>query len=71
LVATEGANLVCFESKKNNGDAGFTKIQLVEGVPTALENIKAESKAVKVVINGQLYIKKGDKLFNALGTMLK
>lgn len=37
----------------------------------ALENIKAEGKAVKVVINGQLYIKKGDKLFNALGTMLK
>ena len=37
----------------------------------ALENIKAEDKAVKVVINGQLYIKKGDKLFNALGTMLK
>ena len=37
----------------------------------ALENIKAEGKAVKVVIDGQLYIKKGDKLFNALGTMLK
>jgi hypothetical protein len=38
---------------------------------TALENLKAEGKAVKVVIDGQLYIKKGDKLFNALGTMMK
>ena len=71
LAATEGANLVAIESNGNNGDAGFTKIQLVEGVPTALENVDASVKAVKVIQNGQLYIKKGDKLYNALGSMIQ
>ena len=71
LAATEGANLVAIESNGNNGDAGFTKIQLVEGVPTALENVDASVKAVKVIQNGQLFIKKGDKLYNALGTIVK
>jgi len=71
LAATEGANLVAIESNGNNGDAGFTKIQLVEGVPTALENVDASVKAVKVIQNGQLFIKKGDKLYNAQGTIVK
>jgi hypothetical protein len=35
------------------------------------ENIDASKQAVKVILNGQLYIKKGDMLFNALGTMVK
>ena len=40
-------------------------------VAYGIDNTKAEGKAVKVVIDGQLYIKKGDMLFNALGTMVK
>ena len=71
LVATEGANLVAIESNGNNGDAGFIKIQLVEGIPTALENVDASKKAVKVILDGQLLIKKGDKLYNAQGAVVK
>ena len=71
LVATEGANLVAIESNGNNGDAGFVKIQLVQGIPTALENVDASKKAVKVILDGQLLIKKGDKLYNAQGAVVK
>jgi len=71
LVAQEGANLVGIESNGNNGDAGFIKIQLVEGIPTALENVDASKKAVKVILDGQLLIKKGDKFYNAQGAIVK
>ena len=71
LVATEGANLVAIESNGNNGDAGFVKIQLVQGIPTALENVDASKKAVKVILDGQLLIKKGDKFYNAQGAVVK
>ena len=40
-------------------------------IPTALENVDASVKAVKVVRDGQLYIKKGDKLYNAIGSIVK
>ena len=47
------------------------KIVFTKSSETALENVDAGVKAVKVVIDGQLYIKKGDKLFNALGSIVK
>ena len=71
LTATEGANLVAIESNGNNGDAGFTKIQLVEGLPTAIENTEAAVKAVKVVRDGQMMILKNGVLYNMQGAVVK
>lgn len=62
-----GPNFIGFESKGNNGDAGFTKIQLEEPFPTAIENSEVEVKAVKVIRNGQLFIEKNGVLYNAQG----
>ena len=37
---------------------------------TALTNVESEdAKAVKFIKNGQLYIQRGEKLFNVLGAM--
>ena len=71
LVAQEGANLVGIESNGNNGDAGFIKLQLVEGVPTGIENTKAAVKAVKVVRDGQMMILKNGILYNMQGAVVK
>lgn len=71
LVAQEGANLVGIESNGNSGDAGFIKLQLVEGVPTGIENTKAAVKAVKVVRDGQMMILKNGVLYNMQGAVVK
>ena len=64
-------NFIGFESKGNNGDAGFTKIQLEQPFPTAIENSEVEVKAVKVIRNGQLFIEKNGVLFNAQGIVVE
>ena len=66
-----GMNFIGFESKGNNGDGGFTKIQLEQPFPTAIENSEVEVKAVKVVRNGQLFIEKNGVLYNAQGSVVK
>ena len=65
------ANFVGIESNGNSGDAGFTKMQLVKGTSTALDNTEAEGKAVKVVRDGQLLILKNGVLYNAQGAIVK
>ena len=44
---------------------------VTEGVPSAVENIPAEGKTVKRLVNGQLVIIRDGKTFNALGTEMK
>ena len=39
--------------------------------PTALDNINADGKAVKVLRNGQILIKKGDKTYNVMGAIVR
>lgn len=64
LEAVEGAYSFVMPAKEVTVAATFS-------IVTALENVDASKKAVKVVIDGQLYIKKGDKLYNALGSMIQ
>lgn len=71
LVAKTGANLVGIESNDNSGDAGFIKIQLIEGIPTAIENTEVEMKAMKIVRDGQLFILKNGVLYNMQGAIVK
>ena len=66
-----GPNFIGFESKGNNGDAGFTKIKLEQPFPTAIENTEATVKAVKVVRNGQLFIEKNGVLYDAQGAVVR
>ena len=44
---------------------------VTEGGQSAVENIPAEGKTVKRLVNGQLVIIRDGKTFNALGTELK
>ena len=67
-----GPNFIGFESKGNNGDAGFTKIQLEEPFPTGVESVEdAEIRVQKIIRNGQLLIEKNGVLYNAQGAVVK
>ncbi len=65
------ANFIGIESNGNNGDAGFTKMQLVQSDPTALDNTADEIKAVKFIENGQLFIRRGEKVYTITGEEVK
>jgi hypothetical protein len=43
----------------------------LKNMPTAVDNVENDVHAQKVIINGVLYIRKGDKLFNALGKQIR
>ena len=67
-----GPNFIGFESKGNNGDAGFTKIQLEQPFPTGVESVQdAEIRVPKIIRNGQLLIEKNGVLYNAQGAVVK
>lgn len=52
-------------------DEEIAKVELPEAPQTALDNINAEAKAVKVVRNGMLLIEKNGEVFNVLGTRVR
>lgn len=63
-------NMVSFESNGTaNGDSGLTKMYVTK-TTTAVENAKAEVKASKRIVNGQLVIVREGKMFNAVGAEL-
>ena len=64
-------NFIGIESKGNNGDAGFIKMQITQPFPTAIGNTEEAVKAVKVVENGQLIIMKNGVKYNAQGARLQ
>lgn len=66
-------NFICIESNQTSGDGGFTALILTptKGTPSGIDNTSAETKAIKVIRNGQLYILKGNKIYNALGTVVE
>lgn len=67
-----GPNFIGFESKGNNGDAGFTKIKLEQPFPTGVESVQdAEIRVQKIIRNGQLLIEKNGVLYNAQGAVVK
>lgn len=66
---TDNTNLVGIEANGSKGDAGVTKMTVVNA-PTAVENAEAEIKAVKVIENGQLFIIKNGVRYNAAGAAL-
>lgn len=64
-------NLLAIESNGSNGDGGITKIQVAKPISTALDNTADEAKAVKRLVNGQLFIEKNGHVYNVLGGCVK
>ena len=55
----------------NNGYAAYTLKTNGEKAPTSLEELEVQLDVQKVVENGQVFIMKGDKKFNVLGSEVK
>ena len=58
----------------NSQNARFGIIKIYLGEPdaaTAVDNTTDEVKAVKTIVNGQLFIEKNGKVYNILGTLVK
>lgn len=60
---------IYFQQKYNNDWGGH--FWVVAGTPTAIDNTDANTKAVKRIVNGQLFIIREGKTFNALGVEVK
>lgn len=69
-VSQSAPFMLTIASAQTSGDGGVASIQLFKNA-TALENIEAAGKAVKVIVNGQLLIKKGNVLYNATGAVVR
>jgi hypothetical protein len=53
------------------GKAILAKDFTTGNIPTAIDNTAVDAKAVKRVVNGQLFIERDGKTFNALGVEVK
>jgi hypothetical protein len=69
-AAHAGAVTIYFRPAGNAEWAAFGGYIYV-ALPEAISNTATEMKAVKTVINGQLVIIKGDKIFNAIGAQIR
>lgn len=70
-VAEAGHWMIQF-NKEGLAPFNVTDIVLVPtGSTSAISNIAIEAKTVKMIENGQVLIRKGDKIYNALGIELK
>lgn len=70
-VANAGRWMIQFNKEALNA-FNVTDIVLVSnGDTTAIDNTVVEKKAVKMIENGQILIRKGDKIYNAQGIELK
>lgn len=70
-VAQDAAFMLTIKSAQSSGDGGIKGIQLFKSEPTAIDDIEAGEKAVKVIRDGQLLIIKGSCTYNVLGTIIR
>lgn len=71
-LTTEANNFIIIESNQTGGDGGFTAMQLTNPkTPTSFEQAEVSAKAVKVVRDGQLYILRDGKTYNAQGIIVE
>ncbi len=68
---TTANTFVRISQTETGGDTGITKLHLVKGSATALDNTADDLKAVKRLENGILVIEKNGRLFNAQGQLVK
>lgn len=71
-LTTEANNFIIIESNQTGGDGGFTAMQLINPkTPTSFEQAAVSEKVVKVVRDGQLYILRDGKTYNAQGIVVE
>lgn len=67
ILSKEHANFVAIESNGSNGDGGFIKLQLSEESGQGIEDLDASEHAVKFLQDGQILIRRGEKIFTVTG----
>jgi len=67
LLSTTQTNFIAIESNQTSGDGGFIKMVMTETTPTQLSEMMAGKKAEKFILDGKVYFRHGEKIFNALG----
>ena len=67
ILSKEHANFIGIESNGSNGDGGFIKLQLSEESGQGIEDLDASEHAVKFLQNGQILIRRGEKIFTVTG----
>jgi hypothetical protein len=67
ILSKEHANFVAIESNGSNGDGGFIKLQLSEESGQGIEDLDASEHAVKFFQDGQILIRRGEKIFTVTG----
>ncbi len=67
ILSKEHANFIGIESNGSNGDGGFIKLQLSEEPGQGIEDLDASEHAVKFLQNGQILIRRGEKIFTVTG----
>ena len=70
-AAHAGEKTIYFRPDGQGGEGWHYGYIYVPANTEAIDNTAAEVKAVKTVINGQLVIIKGDKIYNAVGTQIR
>ena len=68
------SNYTFTANKCNNNDTRFAiliRLAKAPQIPTELEEIPTDGKPHKIIRNGQLFILKGDDVFNAVGTKVR
>lgn len=73
----EGLKSISLQPSETNKNYTFTwnyaqgKLTVTFPSETGIENTEAEMKAVKRIENGQLFIEKGNKIYNVLGVQIR
>lgn len=71
ILLEEGNHMIEVVTNQSSGDCNLSAPKLVKRTATALGNTEAEVKAVKMVENGMLIIKKDGKSYNVLGQTVR
>lgn len=66
-----GNHMIEIVTNQQSGDCTLSAPKLVKRTPTALDNTADEIKAVKFVENGQLFIRRGEKVYTITGEEVK
>ena len=66
-----GNHMIEIVTNQQSGDCTLSAPKLVKRTPTAIDNTADEIKAVKFVENGQLFIRRGEKVYTITGEEVK
>lgn len=71
ITLESGNHMIEIVTNQSSGDCNLSAPKLVKRVATAIDNTADEIKAVKFVENGQLFIRRGEKVYTITGEEVK